>query len=91
MSSHNQKVGDSISSRGKYLGCGFGPQSWHSTLVQAPMGGSRSMILSCIDISLPSSLSKSNEKMSSGEKRKKKLKKIMVGQRMHYKELDTSF
>ena len=47
----------------------------HPTLaIQAHMGGNQSMLLPCINVSLPSSLSKSNEKMPSGEDKINKIK-----------------
>ena len=68
VSSHNRKVAGSIAGQCAHLGCGFEPWSEHiGPLVQARTGGSQLMFLS-----LPSSLSESNEKVSLGEDKKKK-------------------
>ena len=71
--SHKQKVAGWIPSQGTCLSCRFGPQSgYKQSLVQAHMGGNLWMLLFHIDLSLspPSSLSKSNGKMSSSENKK---------------------
>ena len=70
VSSCNRKVAGLIPSQGTYPGCGFGHWSGRlRLLVRAHVGGNQSMFLS-----LPSSLSKGNEKMSLDEDKKKKRK-----------------
>ena len=68
-SSCNQRVASSIPNQGTYLGCRFDPWAGHVLyLVRALMEGNQLMPLSHINIScypffsIPSSLSKSNEK-----------------------------
>ena len=66
----NGKVAALMPGQGISLGCGFDPWSRQSP-VWVPIEGSQSMLLSCIDVSLPSFFFKSNEKMYSGEDKKK--------------------
>ena len=74
----NQKVAGSIPSHGTCLGCGFNSQSVgiQSGCLPIQLKGNQSVLLSHTDVfSLPSSLSKSNEKnMSSSKDFKKKFK-----------------